>query len=554
MTEQEIFNRIGDAVIEEIEKVRAFNSGGLYGNTIQSGFDVNVTYPYSEEFTFETFLERINLDDERVDDIKKGQGFIISDYQAIQKEVKAENGIFSPKFGQTLSDTNPFIDRYKCKCGNLKSRIYNGIECPYCGEKVRYVDDNFEMFGYLVLNNYYVIHPNLYKSIEALCGTQRLINMLEIDDQKDEDGHSVPKEKRDIKRGPHRKEIGKNEPYYGIGMVEFMNKFDEICDYYYNISSNKQTKIGYLTDIRDNRNKVFTQSIPVFTTLLRPFEISDKRKFSFESTNATYNMMSRLVTSINNDKLKIFRKSKEKNQLLFDLQVNFNALYDEIDNIISGKKGVVRQLAGGRFNFSSRDVIVQNPLLRADQVTLPYWCLVDILQQQIINVLVKTYNMSYNDAYSKWYKANIKVDEVIVAIIKGLMYARPEGLPIIINRNPSINRGSLLQMFCIDMTFTYTMALPLQILPLLAADFDGDVLNVYYIINEAFFIRSFQVLNPRNSMYISNNDGKLNSDLIPAKDTLINGNCMIRMGRGNYTPEEMSKIEFALSKKRYRNA
>lgn len=81
--------------------------------------------------------------------------------------------------------------------------------------------------------------------------------------------------------------------------------------------------------------------------------------------------------------------------------------------------------------------------------------------------------------------------------------------------------------------------------------FDGDVLNVYYIINEAFFIRSFQVLNPRNSMYISNNDGKLNSDLIPGKDTLINGTCMMRMGRKIYTPEDMAKIKNALSKKRY---
>ena len=79
-------------------------------------------------------------------------------------------------------------------------------------------------------------------------------------------------------------------------------------------------------------------------------------------------------------------------------------------------------------------------------------------------------------------------------------------------------------------------------------------MNVYYIINEAFFIRAFQVLNPRNSMYISNNDGKLNSYLVPGKDTLINGNCLLRMGRSNYTPEDMAKIQNALSKKKYYNA
>ena len=42
------------------------------------------------------------------------------------------------------------------------------------------------------------------------------------------------------------------------------------------------------------------------------------------------------------------------------------------------------------------------------------------------------------------------------------------------NRNPTINYGSLLQMFCVgmnkDLDHDYTMSLPLQILPLLAAD------------------------------------------------------------------------------------
>ena len=85
-----------------------------------------------------------------------------------------------------------------------------------------------------------------------------------------------------------------------------------------------------------------------------------------------------------------------------------------------------------------------------------------------------TYNMSYSDAYQKWYKANISPDSIIIEIINGLIKNDNEGkgIAVIINRNPSISRGSLLQMFCVGMTFDYTMALPLSILPLLAADFD----------------------------------------------------------------------------------
>lgn len=73
--------------------------------------------------------------------------------------------------------------------------------------------------------------------------------------------------------------------------------------------------------------------------------------------------------------------------------------------------------------------------------------------------------------------------------------------------------------------------------------FDGDVLNLFYIINKAFYERSFQVLNPRNCMYISNNDGKLNMDVVHQRDTLINSNTLVRLSRKNYTQEQLANIE-----------
>ena len=81
--------------------------------------------------------------------------------------MKNPNGIYSTKFGQTLGDLNPYMDRYRCKCGALHFHIHHGIICDKCKSRVEYVDDNFEYFAWLVLiEDYYVIHPNLYKSIE----------------------------------------------------------------------------------------------------------------------------------------------------------------------------------------------------------------------------------------------------------------------------------------------------------------------------------------------------------------------------------------------------
>lgn len=87
------------------------------------------------------------------------------------------------------------------------------------------------------------------------------------------------------------------------------------------------------------------------------------------------------------------------------------------------------------------------------------------------------------------------------------------------------------------------MSVPLQVLKLLAADFDGDVLNIFHIINKAFYERCYTVFNPRNAMYISRIDGKLNSDVIVQRDTLINANTLLYLGRHNYSKENLDKIE-----------
>ena len=46
-------------------------------------------------------------------------------------------------------------------------------------------------------------------------------------------------------------------------------------------------------------------------------------------------------------------------------------------------------------------------------------------------------------------------------------------------------------------------------------------------------------------MYISRIDGRLNSDLLIQRDTLINANTFIHLGRDNYSPQQIEKIKAA---------
>ena len=68
------------------------------------------------------------------------------------------------------------------------------------------------------------------------------------------------------------------------------------------------------------------------------------------------------------------------------------------------------------------------------------------------------------------------------------------------------------------------------------------MLNVFHIISKAYFERAYIIYNPRNAFYISRIDGKTNIDVIVQRDTLINANTLLWLGRKNYTPEMLDKI------------
>ena len=336
--------------------------------------NVQLTYPHSDKFVFTTRLENIDLDAEAKKDIESGEGFLVqAPMNSIKKDIKNIDGIYSSRFGQKLDDVNPFADRYSCGCSNpTVGRINNNTICPRCGNKVKYVDDNFKMFAWIVLNEpYHIIHPKFYESLEYLFGSSKYNT-----------------EKKKVKAAPKTKKINKpsklknmlnfapevdkhgimspcefkpdDEPFYGIGMMEFYQRFDEILDYY---AQKNPKKKDYVDDIREHRDIVFTHSIPVFTTHLRPIDVRNSELF-FDPINGMYNMINKHAHHINNDKRRMNKNIKIKNSELFKLQMKFVELCDEVLNSLSGKYGNLRMLIGGRYNYSARSVIRQDPSLR----------------------------------------------------------------------------------------------------------------------------------------------------------------------------------------------
>ena len=114
------------------------------------------------------------------------------------------------------------------------------------------------------------------------------------------------------------------------------------------------------------------------------------------------------------------------------------------------------------------------------------------------------------------------------------------GLPILINRNPTINYGGILFCKCIGINMDYTMSISLRVLKKLAADFDGDTLNILYLYNQDFIRLAEEIISPRK-MFISRNDGRCDPDLLPSRDIIINANSLRLLY--DYSPEQIAKIK-----------
>lgn len=495
-------------------------------NNKKQSMDITLQYPYNDQYYYTTQLERINLDDQRVEDIRSGKGFIITAPKAINKDIKNQDGIFSSRYGSnSITDVDSFSGRYRCKCGLKKGSINHGEYCEACGTRVKYVDDDVSITGYLKLKDYYwIIHPNIYCTIEAFIGSGRLNRIIEPNIQVDSNGNELP-----------IIPVKKDEPFKGIGMLAFHDRFDEIMSFYL---SKYPAKKMYYDDIMSQKRNLWTHTISVYSSLLRPSSL-DNGSLRYEDCNDQFNILASLVYRCNNDDLEINKKAKEKLQYLYDIQTQLNILYVKIREILSRKKGDIRSAVGGRYCFSSRSVIRQDTTLKADEVKLPFAGLLELLQQVIINILVRTYHCSYSDAYKKWYRAQVTgYDKAIYDIIDGLI-KDSNGLPVLINRNPTIAYGGILACRVVGINMNYTMSISLLVLKALAADFDGDTLNILFLYNKDFIRLSQDIISPRQ-MFISRNDGRCNPDFIHNRDVIINANSLKNLYE--YSEDQLEKI------------
>lgn len=495
--------------------------------------------PYRDDYEkylvdYVSKLNIMDLDKWRVESIQSGNGFVVDvTIRSKPKDVVDENidSVFSSKFGATLRDQNLFGNAYRCKCGMTTGKITNNEVCPICRTVVSYIGENLEYYGWIVLKNHKFIHPQIFVFLQSLIGKDTLDEIIKpLNDSMDADC------KKDLSKS---KSKNSNNPFIDIGLKEFMNRFDEILHYYCNKNKSKKDKVELFYDILSYRDIIFTSSYPVYTTQLRPCNI-DNGRFEYNDMNEFFVSLSKTAALLNNDSI-ISHNERSEDELLYTFQNTVNDAYSRIrTDYLPDKYGSIRKVIGGRCNLTSRNVIIPNSTLKVDECIMSYYSAVKVLEQYIINVLFTFGYQSLNDARIKWERACAIKDPVVENIIRDLIknHKSGRGFPVLMNRNPTIDYGGIMQMYIVDITDSYALEIPLLLCKIMAADFDGDKHNVLWCLMDDLIEAAEDLINPRNNMFISKNDGKFNRAMSQTTDIIVNLNSLHDM-YFNYTHEEL---------------
>ena len=430
-------------------------------------------------------LKMISHDKKYKERANRNETFIITNPNPLHSDGKRTiNGIFSPYFGQDLM--NPDSNMYSCECKTLIGGVNEGRMCPICETKVQYIDPDLRMMAYVDIAPYHLLSHHGYNRFKKV-----LKNLPDI----------LTRVKKIDKSG---KQIADDVP--------------TIIDLYEDYEDKYEDLVGLPKEV------VFLSKIPVYSAILRPLIQRDSTIDMFE-VNKRYLSIVTLAEDLKNiSHLKaptqIVKNLNKLQEELCGGPLDMVGIFEHINSQIKGKGGVFRKYGvSGRIDYSSRVVIRLGVDLEAHEIDLPYQTVITLYEEEITNMISTMHNVDLARAAAIYQNSLNVRDPFIVKIIEGLI-KRNGGLWCLINRNPSISRQSLCYMKIrkINDSFTdYCMAVPVDIISGLGADFDGDQMTVAAVKNMRYHEILWKTFCPTN-FYIDRSTGYFNRTMGLLKD------------------------------------
>lgn len=468
-------------------------------------------------------------------DMHVGNGFDITEPASRKVKGVPEKTLYgshSKLFGTDFDDEDGYAELYRCNCGHLKGTRLEGEVCPECNTPVQYIGVNMKMTGWIsLLSGQYFIHPICYLLLEDLMSKNEFVEIIKFDMDITRNGNIVQKEHKN--------------PFYGIGITAFRKRFKEIMSYHMKVRKKDKKKLKVINKLIEfyDTGILFQRRVPIFSSMLRDSKITSEQ-FFFPTIDKKINMIYSQIALLNGwksysgvdkklNKLYIdffdVADRENKNLLaneytLYELQKYIKAYWDEIYKGIGGKEGLIKDgIMGGRVNFSARDVIVPDPTLKCNQIKVGYVLFLELFKFELIQLLVRHKGITFNEAFEQWSFASTHFDESIWLLMNH--YISKTKPMVILNRNPSINFGSLM-LFYLDHVErgydeSFVLRIPITVLRKFNADFDGDRLNLQSVKIKKHQREFEDYLEPRRSMQISRINGKFDRDMFLIKDQTI---------------------------------
>ena len=288
-----------------------------------------------------TVLYRLNWDTQFYVDMMNGIGFKITEPVVISMDGSKERTLYgaqSPLYGSTYGDEQDYVERFRCQCGRTKSRQYEGEICPFCNGKVEYKESNINICGYITVpGDAFVIQP-LYFRILAKAIGKDFAEIVYWKTKVDTNGNRSRVTVDDLDFTPRH-------PFYGIGLQEFKERYEEILNYYKK-QPNKKNKAATFDMLLEQKDAVFAKHIPVYSTLLRPQSLTQDT-FYYQGADKLINPIFRICEQLETcDPI-------EWGFFMMRLQIKVNKLWDYDFESMHGKDGIIRDmLLGGSLEYN----------------------------------------------------------------------------------------------------------------------------------------------------------------------------------------------------------
>lgn len=380
------------------------------------------------------WVEKLDLDAECRRDLASGKGIRMNSEKAFtKKNEKVPDGLQSSFFGSDFSDEDSYNARYRCQCGSLVGKVYEGSVCPKCGTRVEYIEVELDRFGWIILDHAKTITPiymeKLNEALGTVDGEKVLSRILQVGFQNDR--MQVPDKEADLL---------KKHPFIGKGCIWLSEHIDEVLDYY---AAKKPNKAKLFAELKLDSDKIFTHCIPVFSAVLRPETPGEKdRKLYKLRVNKYFQALIKSANAINalgelEDMLPMDLMTVDRH--LFQMHKDILDLYTEIFNILNGKKGVIlSRVISGRHNFSTRCIIsASSGGLRADEIEIGYISFLELFRYEITNEIRKVYGCDLIKANEIWKTARSHFNPIVYKIMTTLCEKDRGYVNILINRNPA---------------------------------------------------------------------------------------------------------------------